>query len=234
MIVVALTGGIGAGKSTVSAGLVARGAVLIDADAIVHELQQPGSDVLDVLAERFGAEIITDDGALDRPALASIVFGDADALKDLNRIIHPRVGEEITARLRDLSATDDIVVLDIPLLAEGLIKGQPARYPSSGVLVVDVPVEEQVARLTGERGMSEDEARARIASQVTRDERLSIADRVLDNAGPLADLDAEIDAVMEWAQGLPPATLSADDAAAAEDPQSTQGTQSGKDTNGHG
>lgn len=210
MIVIALTGGIGAGKSTVSSGLVALGAVLVDADAIVHELQQPGGEVLVALAERFGSDIITADGTLDRAALAGIAFGDETALKDLNKIVHPRVGAEINRRIAEQQDTDNIVVLDIPLLAEGLVKGQPARYPASAILVIDVDEDEQIRRLTTERGMSEDDARARIASQVTREERLSIADRVIDNSGPLTNLDTEIDAVMEWARSLPPVSLDSD------------------------
>ncbi|MEM9713145.1 MAG: dephospho-CoA kinase [Actinomycetota bacterium] len=206
MITIGLTGGIGSGKSTVSAALVERGASLVDADAIVRELQQPGEPVFDRIVERFGAEVVGDDGLLDRPAIAGIVFGDADALADLNRIVHPAVGEEIRRRLAELAATDRIVVLDIPLLAEGAKDGTP-RYPVSGTLVVDVPVEVQVARLVEHRGFDEADARARIANQASREDRLALADRVIDNGGLVDALAPQIDDVWAWATGLDPVDL---------------------------
>ena len=141
MILVGLTGGIGSGKSTVSAMLATRGAVIVDADALARELQAPGSPVLERMAERFGPNIIRDDGSLDRPAVAEIVFNDETALKALNDIVHPALGVEITRRIDEARGTDNIVVLDFPLLAE-----RP-RPGLSATVVVDVPVETAVERL---------------------------------------------------------------------------------------
>lgn len=208
MITLGLTGGIGSGKSTVSSALVDRGAALVDADAIVRDLQQPGEPVFDRIVERFGAEVVGADGHLDRPAIAGIVFGDAEALADLNEIVHPAVGEEIRRRLEELAATDRVVVLDIPLLAEGAQDGRP-RYPVSGTLVVDVPVDVQVARLVDHRGFDEADARARIANQASREDRLALADHVIDNSGDIHALAAQLDDVWEWALGLEPVDLSA-------------------------
>ena len=203
MIAVGLTGGIGSGKSTVSAGFVRRGAVLIDADAIVREQQAPGSPVLAEMVERFGDHIVAPDGTLDRGSVAAIVFNDPDALADLNSITHPPVGREIRRRLGDLEGTDGLVVLDIPLLGEGLAKGRPPRYPTSGILVVDTPTDLAVERLVTARGFSADDARARIAAQLSRDERLAVADWVIDNSGSVDELEVAIDAAFAWASALP-------------------------------
>ncbi len=203
MIAVGLTGGIGSGKSTVSAGFVRRGAVLIDADAIVREQQAPGSPVLAEMVERFGDHIVAPDGTLDRGSVAAIVFNDPDALADLNSITHPPVGREIRRRLGELEGTGGLVVLDIPLLGEGLAKGRPPRYPTSGILVVDTPTDLAVERLVTARGFSADDARARIAAQLSRDERLAIADWVIDNSGSVDELEVAIDAAFAWASALP-------------------------------
>ena len=204
MITVGLTGGIGSGKSTVAAGFARRGAVLIDADAIVREQQAPDSPVFTEMVERFGDDIVAPDGTLDRGAVAAIVFNDPDALADLNAITHPPVGREIRRRLGELEGTDGLVVLDIPLLGEGLAKGQRPRYTTSGILVVDTPTEAAVERLVTSRGFSADDARARIAAQLSRDERLAIADWVIDNSGGLDELEAAIEAAFNWASELPP------------------------------
>lgn len=204
MITVGLTGGIGSGKSTVAAGFARRGAVLIDADAIVREQQAPDSPVFTEMVERFGDDIVAPDGTLDRGAVAAIVFNDPDALADLNTITHPPVGREIRRRLGELEGTDGLVVLDIPLLGEGLAKGQRPRYSTSGILVVDTPTEAAVERLVTSRGFSADDARARIAAQLSRDERLAIADWVIDNSGGLDELEAAIEAAFNWASELPP------------------------------
>lgn len=203
MITIGLTGGIGSGKSTVSAGFVQRGAALIDADAIVREQQVPSSPVFAEMVERFGAGIVAPDGTLDRGAVAAIVFNDPDALADLNSITHPPVGREIRRRLGELEGTDRLVVLDIPLLGEGLAKGRPPRYPTSGILVVDTPIEVAVERLVAARGFSADDARARIAAQLPRDERLAIADWVIDNSGSVDELETAVDAAFTWASALP-------------------------------
>ncbi len=203
MITVGLTGGIGSGKSTVASGFSRRGAALIDADAIVREQQAPGSPVLVEMVERFGDHIVASDGTLDRGSVAAIVFNDPDALADLNAITHPPVGREIRRRLGELEGTDRLVVLDIPLLGEGLAKGRRPRYPTSGILVVDTPTDIAVERLVTSRGFSADDARARIAAQLSRDERLAIADWVIDNAGGLDELEAAIEAAFNWASALP-------------------------------
>jgi dephospho-CoA kinase len=200
VILVGLTGGIGSGKSTVSSLLAERGAVIVDADVITRELQQPGQPVLAAIVERFGPGVLTDGGALDRSALAAIVFADADALADLNRIVHPAVGAEIARRIEAARGSDDVVVLDIPLLAENPRKGLAAT------IVVDTPVEMAVDRLVAQRGMSEADARARIARQATREERAAAADRIVDNAGDLAALRAQVDDLWAWLLTLPPAS----------------------------
>ncbi len=192
MILVALTGGIGAGKSTVSQWLAARGAVIVDADAIVRDLQRAPSPLLDRLAERFGTEIIRPDGELDRPALAAIAFNDDTALADLNAIVHPAVREEIARRIAAEADTDHVVVLDTPLM-----EVRP-DVDITAVVVVDVPVETAVERLVTSRGMDEVDARARIAKQIGRDERLAKADRVIDNSGDLATLERQLEDLWAW------------------------------------
>jgi dephospho-CoA kinase len=194
---VGLTGGIGSGKSTVSSMLAARGAVIIDADAVVREVQERGSPVLAALAERFGPEVLTAEGDLDRAAVARLVFNDPAALDALNKIVHPAVGKEMNRRLLAQQGTDNIVVLDIPLLTENPREGLQGR------IVVDVPVEVAVERLVLYRGMDEDDARARIARQATREERLAAADRVIDNSGVVEELEPQLDALWEWLTSLP-------------------------------
>lgn len=197
MILVGLTGGIGSGKSTVSARLTERGAVIIDADAITREVQQPGSPVIARLVERFGSSIVAADGSLDRPAVAAIVFNDPDALKALNEIVHPAVGQEMNRRMIEQRATDHVVILDIPLLTENPREGLQGR------IVVDVPVETQVRRLVEFRGFDEADARARIGRQATREARLAGADFVIDNSGAPEDLDPQIDRLWMWLSSLP-------------------------------
>lgn len=198
MLVVGLTGGIGSGKSTVSSLLAARGAVIIDADAIVRELQAPGGEAYVAMVERFGSGIVGPDGELDRPAIAALVFEDEAARLDLNKIVHPLVGREMATRMAAQAQTDNIVVLDIPLLAE---RGRGA-YPVAGVIVVDCPVDVAVARLMEFRGFTEDDARARVAAQISREERRAIADVVIDNGGTLEQLEAQIDGVWAWLEEL--------------------------------
>jgi dephospho-CoA kinase len=197
MILVGLTGGIGSGKSTVSAMLAARGAEIVDADLITREVQLPGSAVVEAIARRFGDDVIDDDGSLLRARLAEIVFADADALADLNKIVHPAVRAEIARRVDRLAPIDRIVVLDIPLLTENRAGAIQAK------IVVDVPVETQVDRLVSSRGFSESDARARIARQASRDERLRDADFVIDNSGDIDDLDPQIDKLWQSLGSLP-------------------------------
>lgn len=197
MILVGLTGGIGSGKSTVSELLARRGAVVVDADVATRRVQQPGSPVLDELAARFGDRILTADGELDRAALASIVFGDPEALAALNAIVHPAVGREMSREVMACVGTPSVVVLDIPLLVENPREGLQA------VIVVDVPVSVQVERLVRFRGFTADDARARIARQATREQRLAVADFVVDNSGGLDDLAPQIDRLWTWLNELP-------------------------------
>ena len=192
MIVVGLTGGIGAGKSTVSTMLAEHGAVIVDADKIARDIQSPGSPVLDQMAERFGKHIINDDGSLDRAAVATIVFSDEAALKDLNGIVHPAMQSEIQRQIDEHAGTDRVVVLDFPLLGENPRKGLAAT------VVVDIPVDVAVARLVESRGMDETDARARIKSQISREERLAKATHVVDNSGDQAALRGQVDAL--WSQ----------------------------------
>jgi len=197
MILVGLTGGIGSGKSTVSEMLAARGAEIVDADVITREVQRPGSPVIDKIVERFGESVVDSHGALIRPALAEIVFSDADALRDLNGIVHPAVAKEMNRRVEDARPTGTILVLDIPLLTENPRKGL------QGKIVVDVPPDVQVERLVRYRGFSEDDARARISRQASREERLKDADFVVDNSGDVEDLDAQIERLWTWLTSLP-------------------------------
>jgi dephospho-CoA kinase len=198
MILVGLTGGIGSGKSTVSALLAGKGAVVVDADAITRELQQPGQPVLAAIVSRFGTDVLGADGSLDRARLAGIVFTDPAALKELNDIVHPAVGAEIARRVEAERPTDHVVVLDIPLLVEG------GRYRAAGLLVVDTPVDVAVARLVEYRGMDEADVRARIGRQATREQRLAVADRVIDNSGDPVSLAAQVDEAWAWMRSLPP------------------------------
>ena len=199
MILVGLTGGIGAGKSTVSAMLAERGAIIVDADQIARDLQSPGSPVLDSMAERFGEHIIRDDGSLDRTAVAAIVFNDDAALKDLNGIVHPAMQSEIQRQIDEHRSTDRVVVLDFPLLGENPRKGLAAT------IVVDIPVDVAVRRLVDQRGMDEADARARINSQISRDERLATATHVIDNSGDRHSLTAQVDELWQQLLELPPA-----------------------------
>ena len=197
MILVGLTGGIGSGKSTVSSMLAARGAEIIDADDITREVQQPGSAVVEAIAERFGGSVIDAERGLIRAKLADVVFADPAALRDLNAIVHPVVGAEIDRRVTMLAATDKVVVLDIPLLTENPRRGLQAK------IVVDVPVEVQVERLVRYRGFTVDDARARIARQASREDRLKNADYVIDNSGSVEDLARQIVELWEWMRSLP-------------------------------
>jgi dephospho-CoA kinase len=196
MLVVGLTGGIGSGKSTVSALLAAKGAVIIDADAIVHEVQAPGGAAFQPIVDRFGPGVVTVDGTLDRPAIAAIVFDDPQALSDLNSITHPIVGQVIFDRMKAEAESDRVVVLDVPLLVE------TGRDNTAGVIVVDCPVEVAVARAVARGPAPEADVRKRIAAQASREERLARADFVIDNSGDRGHLEAEVDRAWAWIQQL--------------------------------
>lgn len=196
MRLIGLTGGIGAGKSTVSSALAAKGAEVIDADAIVKELQQPGTVVFAEMVDRFGPGIVAADGGLDRAAVAELVFTDDSALADLGAIVHPRVHDEIQQRLDRFEPTDRVVILDVPLLVESGWEGM------RGTIVVDLHPDVAVQRLIEHRGFAEEDARNRIAQQATREERLAKADFVIDNHGDPDDLAEQIDRAWDWILSL--------------------------------
>ena len=198
MLRVGLTGGIGSGKSEVSRRLVERGAALIDADQAARDVVAPGTPGLEQVVAAFGAGVLLPDGALNRTRLGEIVFADETALGKLNAIVHPLVHKHMAdAEEQAIREGGDaaVIVHDIPLLAEA---GQSRASGFDLVIVVDVPPETQVERLTEHRGMSAQDAAARMANQATRDQRLAIADIVIDNSGSLADLDKKVDEV--WAE----------------------------------
>lgn len=189
MLKVGLTGGIGAGKSEVSRLLVEHGAVLIDADRIAREVVAPGTPGLAAVVQAFGEDVLAEDGSLDRPKLGSIVFADPDRLAVLNSIVHPLVGAR-SRELESAAAEDAVVVHDVPLLAENALA---PLYDL--VVVVDASPETQLDRLVRLRGMTEQDARARMAAQATREKRLEIADVVIDNDVPLDDLRRRVQEV---------------------------------------
>jgi dephospho-CoA kinase len=195
MLRVGLTGGIGSGKSEVSRRLAAHGAVVIDADVAARSVVAPGTPGLARVAEAFGAEILGPDGALDRERLGAVVFRDPASRATLNAIIHPLVGEWMRAAERaavDAARGDVVIVHDVPLLAENR---RAADFDL--VIVVDVPPDLQLERLVSQRGMTPEQARARMAAQASREQRLAVADVVIDNSGSLDDLDRRVAEV--WA-----------------------------------
>jgi dephospho-CoA kinase len=191
MLKVGLTGGIGAGKSEVSRLLVEHGAVLIDADRIAREVVAPGTPGLAAVVEAFGEEVLTADGSLDRPKLGSIVFADPEKLAVLNSIVHPLVGAR-SRELEEAAAADAVVIHDVPLLTEN---GLAPLYDL--VIVVDASPETQLDRLVRLRGMTEEDARARMAAQATREQRRRIADVLIDNDVPLDALHKRVTEVWE-------------------------------------
>ena len=196
MLRIGLTGGIGSGKSTVSRLLAERGAVVVDADAIAREVVEPGTPGLAAVVAAFGDGVLTADGALDRPALGALVFGDPEALARLNAIVHPLVREraaELAARVPD----DGVVVHDVPLLVESGQAADRGGHAHDLVLVVETELRTRLQRLV-QRGMTEDDARARIAVQATDEERRAVADVVLDNSGTPEELAAQVDRF--WAE----------------------------------
>ncbi len=193
MLRVGLTGGIGSGKSEVARLLSAHGAVVVDADAIAREVVEPGTPGLAAVVAEFGPDVLRPDGTLDRARMAELVFAKEGARRRLEAIVHPLVREHSQALLA-AAPPHAVVVYDVPLLVEG---GMGADFDV--VVVVDVPEEVQVARLAG-RGMSAEDARARIAAQVPRPERLAAADVVIDNSGSLADLETAVRDVWETLQ----------------------------------
>jgi dephospho-CoA kinase len=194
---IGLTGGIGSGKSTVSELLAARGAVIVDADRIAREVVEPGTPGLAAVVEAFGEQVLAADGSLDRPALAAVVFSDPAARARLDAIVHPLVRRR-SAELVAAAPAGAVVVNDVPLLVE---TGQAASFDV--VLVVEADPETRVARLV-QRGLTEDDARARIASQATDEQRRAVADVVLDNSGTPEELAEQVDRF--WAERVARAT----------------------------
>jgi len=192
---IGLTGGIGSGKSTVSALLAERGAVIVDADRIAREVVEPGTPGLAAVVAAFGESVVGPDGGLDRPALAAVVFADPEARARLDGIVHPLVRAR-AAEVVAAAPPDAVLVHDIPLLVE---TGQAGRYEL--VLVVQADLDTRVARLV-QRGMTEDDARARIAAQATDEQRAAVADVVLDNSGTREELAAQVDRF--WAEQVLP------------------------------
>lgn len=189
MFVVGLTGGIGSGKTTVASMLARRGAQVIDCDALGRLVAEPDGRAYPAMVERFGPGVVAPDGRIDRPALASIVFSDPAALADLNAITHPAIDEEIVERLRDLPA-DSIAVLDMAVLTESSLGAGIYEY----VVVVEADPVGRVERLIG-RGLTEADARARMASQASDEQRRAIADAIVPNTGDLEELEEAVDAV---------------------------------------
>jgi dephospho-CoA kinase len=199
MVRTALTGGIGAGKSTVSRRLAHHGAIIMDADLIAREVVEPGTSGLAEIVDTFGKGVLREDKSLNRPALGQIVFADDEKLAQLNRIVHPRVA----ARMEEIvhaAPADAVLVHDVPLLAEN-----PGRAEYDLVMVVFAPQEERIRRLIDDRGMTREDAEARIRAQATDEQRAAIADVVLDNSGSLATTLAQVDSC--WRNRIEPLRL---------------------------
>ena len=194
MPLLALTGGIASGKSTIAQRLAERGAVVVDADRIVRDVQAPGSPVLERIEAEFGAEVIGADGALDRAALGERVFGDSAALARLNAIVHPAVRVESQRRFDAAFAADpaSVVVYDVPLLVEARVDD-----PWDLIVVAHAPADVRLKRLVELRGMTVEAAQARIDAQVSDEQRLAIADVVIDTAGTMSDTVEQVDLLWE-------------------------------------
>jgi dephospho-CoA kinase len=196
VLVVALTGGIGSGKSTVGALLAQRGAVVIEADALAREVVEPGKPAYTAVTERFGGGVLTADGTIDRAALAAVVFADEAARKDLEAITHPAIGAAMLERLAAQADSERVVVLDIPLLSA------KNRMGAKAVIVVDCPEEVAVSRLVAHRGFDAEDAWRRVAAQLSREERRALADWVIDNSNGRELLASEVERAWQWLLGL--------------------------------
>ena len=197
-VVIGLTGGIGTGKSTVAKMLRALGAVIVDSDEIVRELQAPGQPMLEEIAATFGSGVLADDGSLDRAKLGDIVFRDPEARRKLNAIVHPGVGRETAARLAAArEAGAPLVVLDIPLLYETRRGGTASRANAGAdaVVVVYAPRELQISRQLERNDYGRAEAERRVDSQIPIDRKRDLADHVIDNSGSLEDTERQVAAL---------------------------------------
>jgi dephospho-CoA kinase len=187
---IGLTGGIACGKSTVAAMLAARGAILVDADAIAREVVEPGSPALDEIAARFGQDVINEDGSLHRKRLGEIVFADREAKRDLEQILHPRIRQIMMGRMRENESLypDKLVVVDVPLLYESKLE---SRF--SEVMVVYLPRESQLTRLIQRDGLTTEQAERRLSAQLPIDEKKARADYVIDNQGSLSATEEQVE-----------------------------------------
>jgi dephospho-CoA kinase len=197
MILIGLTGGIASGKSTVARLLESKGALVIDADKIGHEVMASGGPAFDQVIERFGRDILTADGEIDRAKLGPIVFADEKALADHTALTHPHIVGEIVKRIDAERAGDRVVVVDAALLVEGLAKDRGKALGLDALVVVSTNVEEQIRRMIDERGMEEPAAKARIGSQAPPEKKLAAADYVIDNRGSIDDLRESVDLLWE-------------------------------------
>jgi dephospho-CoA kinase len=196
VILIGLTGGIASGKSTVARLLVSKGAILIDADEIAREVVEPGEPAYQDIVERFGRGVLAADGSIDRKALGDIVFGDADARRDLDAITHPRIYEQISRKLEDARGEDRFVVLDAALLVE--TAGNRGRdLGLDALVVVAAAVEDQIDRMARNRGMQEEHARARMAAQAAQEKKLALADYIIDNRGTMENLERNVDVLWD-------------------------------------
>lgn len=195
MPLIALTGGIASGKSTIARRLAELGAVIVDADQIVRDVQAPGSAVLSRIEEVFGADVIAEDGALDRAALGAKVFADPEQLARLNAIVHPAVRAESQRRFEAAASADPetVVVYDVPLLVEARVDD-----PWDLIVVAHAPADERRRRLVELRGMAEQAAQERIDAQVSDERRLAIADEIIDTSGSLEETIRQTDSLWEW------------------------------------
>jgi dephospho-CoA kinase len=196
MLLATLTGGIGSGKSTVARAFAERGAAIIEADAIGRQILEPGGLAYQAVVDHFGPGVVRPDGSINRPALATAVFNDPDALAELNRFTHPVIASVMDADVAALEQPGRIVILDLALLDIAAMM----RFRPSALIVVDTTEDVAVQRLVSQRGFSEADAVARVASQITREERRRLADLVLDNSGDRCALEAEIDRAWRWLQ----------------------------------
>ena len=228
MLRVGLTGGIGSGKSTVAGMLARRGAVVVDADEVAREVVAPGAPAYEALVARFGQGVLGPDGAIDRPGLARIAFSDAAALADLNAITHPLIGATLLERLDSLDSDSPEHPGSLDSASPGHPSSRPVEPGSSGavggvavavipllgpahvdalrlraVVLVDCPIDVAVRRLVEGRGMTRADARARVAAQPSREQRIALADYVVDNSSSAEDLVAQVDALWAWLHALP-------------------------------